>query len=76
MFLCLPIVFGVNTKCVPTASLALVTQPRSRALADPTLAARRLKQEGDEVRPCQNCHNQSCVRVKRSKRFELFWVPL
>jgi len=50
--------------------------PRCRALADPALAARRLKQEGDEVRPCQNCHNQSCVRVKRSKRFELFWVPL
>ncbi|GAA5939025.1 hypothetical protein JCM3775_002652 [Rhodotorula graminis] len=49
MFLCLPIVFGVNTK---------------------------LKQEGDEVRPCQNCHNRSCVKVKRSKRFELFWVPL
>ncbi|GAA5897766.1 hypothetical protein JCM8208_000255 [Rhodotorula glutinis] len=49
MFLCLPIVFGVNTK---------------------------LKQEGDEVRQCQNCHNRSCVRVKRSKRFELFWIPL
>ncbi|TNY21439.1 hypothetical protein DMC30DRAFT_394871, partial [Rhodotorula diobovata] len=61
--------------------LASLCSPCSRYTCPPTShfdlpLSPSIKQDGDEVRQCLNCHNNSCVRVKRRKRFELFWIPL
>ncbi|PWN96845.1 hypothetical protein FA09DRAFT_339781 [Tilletiopsis washingtonensis] len=37
----------------------------------------KIKQEGDGTpHICPRCHNAQVVRAKRSKRFELCWIPL